>query len=121
MFSDIIVSRIKANSNEMSSNNLVSSTGENTKSTSSKRSLKSNKRTKYRHSHGDACSFFRCFYVGYILRIVGGLLGLGVGTMLLVAGSWINSGFFAFLGITQGTWPRYVYVPYVNILKSTFN
>lgn len=82
------------------------SASEKTKSSTSKMFSESNKKDKYCHSSGDACSYFPIFYIGYILRIVGGYISFGLGICLLISGSWANSALFALWGITQGSWPK---------------
>ena len=62
-------------------------------------------RSKFKHSHGDARSFFLFFYLKFLVRIIGGVLGLVLGIMLLIAGSWAETGIIAILALDQGPWP----------------
>ena len=61
---------------------------------------------KYRHSHYDARNYFPLFYLNFWFRIVGGLLAFMLGICLLVAGSWADSGYAAYLIIQATPFPN---------------
>lgn len=60
---------------------------------------------KLKHSLGDALAFFNFFFISLAGRFVLGILGLAVGTLLLITGSWGSSSRIAASGITQKPWP----------------
>ena len=60
---------------------------------------------KLKHSFGDATSFFSFFFLFMAGRIFLGILGLAIGTLLLIIGSWSSSARIGVSGITQEPWP----------------
>ena len=60
---------------------------------------------KLKHSLGDATSFFNFFFLFMAGRIFLGILGLAIGTLLLIIGSWSSSARIGVSGITQEPWP----------------